>query len=508
MSLENANSFFTRERSETTPSAKAANTKLAARNSEVYYLRMTQQQRIPLILLTLLAVFNPSFAEEPAKGKTDKPVYIIPVRADIDDSLVYIVRRGVREATAKDAQAIILDMDTNGGKGSSMEKIMDLMAGFKGETITFINNKAFSAGAFISVSTKHIYMSESGVIGAAAPVMVSPSGEAQDLPSTMEKKVSSAFSAMMRAAAQRNGHNPKVVEAMVKMDDGLEIEGKTIKQKGELLTLTSKEATAKYGNPPKALLAEGIVENMDDLIKKFKFPAESIRRIEVTGVEKLAQIITTIAPLLLLIGIAGIYLEFKTPGMSVFGFIGVTSLLIFFFGHYIAGLSGKEEVLVFFIGLMLIGVELFILPGHVLPGILGGILIFGSLLWAMIDKMPGTPIIPTFPEMRLPLANLAGAFIGATIVIIMLLRLLPKGTSRLGGLVLQTQLAGEDYRTSSSNQSLVGRKGVSLSLLRPSGTARIDDKIVDVITEGEFLPPNQEIVVKEVHGAEIIVRKA
>src|SRR6185503_18504169 len=110
-----------------------------------------------------------------------------------------------------------------------------------------------------------------GVIGAAAPVIISPSGEAQEMPTTMQKKAVSAVSGMARAAAQKNGHNPKVVEAMVKEDDGLEIEGKTIKQKGELLTLTSKEATAKYGNPPKPLLAEGVISNMDELIKKFKF---------------------------------------------------------------------------------------------------------------------------------------------------------------------------------------------------------------------------------------------
>lgn len=458
------------------------------------------------ILLSLFcSIVNQSFGVR----DSHRPVYIIPIRDDIEQSIVYVVRRGVKEAVEKNAQAIILDMNTNGGRGDSMEQIMELLENFKGETITYVNKKAYSAGAFIAVATKHIYMAPASVIGAAAPVAMSPTGDVQELPGTYQKKIASAFSARIRAAAQRNGHHPSVVDAMVKETDGLTIDGKEIVKKGEILTLTDAEATARYGKPPKSLLAEGIAVDMADLLRKFDYHDSQVRSIEPTGAERVARVITLISPLLLMIGIGGLYLEFKAPGISIFGIIGVTSLSIFFFGHYIAGLSGFEEVLLFLFGLILIAVEFFIFPGHILPGFLGVVAIFVSLLWAMVEKIPGAPTLPAMPQIQLPLAKLAGSLIGAMILITLLARLLPKSKGPLGGLILQTSLdKSAGYTTAESHQEFVGKKGVSLSMLRPSGTAKIGDAIVDVISEGEFIPSNQNILVKEVRGAQVIVQKA
>ncbi|MBI4026633.1 MAG: ATP-dependent Clp protease proteolytic subunit [Verrucomicrobia bacterium] len=440
---------------------------------------------------------------------SNRPVYIIPIRDDIEESIVYVVRRGIKEAVDKNAQAVILDMNTNGGRGDAMEVIMELLENFKGDTITFVNKKAYSAGAFIAVATKHIYMAPSSVIGAAAPIMMSPSGGAEDVPSTMRKKISSAYAARIRAAAQRNGHNSAVVDSMVKETDGLTLDGKEIIKKGDILTLTDSEASALYGKPPKPLLAEGIAKDLSEVLGKFGYTEAQTRRVEPTGVERIARLITWISPVLLLIGLAGIYLEFKTPGITIFGFIGATALAIFFFGHYIAGLSGNEEILLFVVGLILIGIELLVLPGHVLPGFLGVVAILVSLLWAMVDKLPGPPSLPGMPQLQLPLAKLAGAMVGAAVVTALLARWLPKTKGPLGGLILQTQLANAaGYATAGDRASLVGQKGVSVSMLRPSGTARFGEQIMDVITEGDFVPAGQEIVVQEVHGAQVIVRKA
>jgi membrane-bound serine protease (ClpP class) len=397
--------------------------------------------RFPLAILLLLACnfASPAFAAKETKDEKGL-VYVIPIKDDIEQSMVYVVRRGVNEAAKNNAQAIILDMNTNGGQVSEVEKIMELLENFKGATITFINKKAFSGGAFISVATKHIYMAPSGVIGAAAPIIASPTGGAEDIPSTMKKKMSSALSALIRAAAERNGHNTQVVDAMVKETDGLTIDGKEIVKKGDILTLTVKEATALYGKPPKPLLAEGAANNLEEIYAKFGYSADQIRHVEPTGVERLARIITTLAPLLLLIGIGGLYLEFKAPGMSVFGIIGVISLTIFFFGHYVAGLSSSEEILLFVFGLILIAVEIFILPGHVIPGFLGIVAVLVALLWAMVEKMPGGPMIPSMPQIQLPLAKLAASMIGAMIVVALLARFLPKTKGPLGGLILQTSM--------------------------------------------------------------------
>jgi membrane-bound serine protease (ClpP class) len=465
--------------------------------------------RLLLFWSILFPGFHALIAKEASSGEKGRPVYIIPIRDEIEASIVYVVRRGMREAVDQNAQAVILDMDTPGGRMDYMEEIMNMLESFKGETFTYVNKKAYSAGAFIAVTTKHIYMAPSSVIGAAAPIMVGPGGDVEKLPGTYEKKIASASAARIRAAAQRNGHNAELFDAMVKETDGLTLDGKEIVKKGEILTLTDKEATAFYGKPRKPLLAEGVAESIDALVAKLGYDPALVKRIEPTGVERIARMITAISPLLLLIGIAGIYLEFKTPGLSLPGIVGILSLAIFFFGHYIAGLSGSEEVLLFVIGIILIGVELIILPGHIIPGFLGVVAILVSLVWAMVEKLPGAPTIPSLPAFQIPILKLAFSMVGAAIVIALIARFLPKAKGPLGGLILQTRLdSSTGYSTSSDRANLVGQRGVTLSMLRPSGTARFGDTVVDVISEGDFISPNENIVVKEVHGVQVVVQRA
>ena len=188
--------------------------------------------------------------------------------------------------------------------------------------------------------------------------------------------------------------------------------------------------------------------------------------------------------------------------------------MVFFFGHYVAGLSGSEEVLLFAFGLILIGVELFLLPGHVLPGFLGVVCVLVSVLWAMVEKLPAAPPIPGAPTMpglaafQIPMIKLAGAMIGAGILVAILLKFLPKAKGPYGGLVLTKQLdkvAG--FASAETHTELIGQKGVALTILRPSGTARFGDRAVDVITEGEFIPQGSHLEVIEVRGAQVVVRK-
>ncbi len=463
-------------------------------------------KRLLFFFSLTLALAPPTVPAAPTGGG---PVVIIPIRDEIEPSIVYVVRRGMREAAESHARAVILDMNTPGGSMGSMEEIMDLLENFKGETVTYVNKKALSAGAFIATSTQRIWMAPYSTIGAASPVMMT----GEDIPSTMKKKVFSYSSARLRASAQRHGHNPDVVEAMVK-DDGLTVAGVEIEKKGALLTLTDTEAAKHYGKPPKPLLAEGVASSMEDLLTKLGYADVPVKRIEPTGAERVARFITMISPLLLLIGIAGIYLEFKTPGVMLPGAIGVLALVIFFFGHYVAGLSGFEEVLLFAFGLILIGAELFLLPGHVLPGFLGVVCVLVSLLWAMVEKLPSVPPIPGAPAMpglvafQIPMIKLAGAMIGAGVLVAILLKFLPKARRPYGGLVLTKQLdKAEGFTSAETHTELVGQMGVALSMLRPSGTARFGERVVDVITEGGFLPPGSRLEVTEVRGAHVVVKK-
>src|SRR5437868_13935919 len=181
-----------------------------------------------------------------------KKVYILPIRENIMPPLVYLVRRGVKDAMEAKADLLVLDMETNGGRVDTTREIIAILEKFKGDTATYVNKDAFSAGAFISVATKRIYMAPGSVIGAAAPIMLSPGGQGvEKLPDTYEEKMNSAVRATARTSAQKNGYNIAVIEAMIDKTSGLTIDGQVIVKEGKILTLTNTEAEKKYGNPPK-----------------------------------------------------------------------------------------------------------------------------------------------------------------------------------------------------------------------------------------------------------------
>jgi ATP-dependent protease ClpP protease subunit len=280
-------------------------------------------------LLALLAVLIPALIPSTAvaaEASTNaaKKVYILPIRDDIMPPLVYLVRRGVKEAMEAKADLLVLDMETNGGRVDTTREIISILNEFKGETVTFVNKDAFSAGAFIAVATKQIYMAPESVIGAAAPIIMSPGGDGvEKMPDTYEKKMTSAVKAMVRTTAEKNGHNIAVVEAMIDKTRGLVLTNVTaeatnavvIAKEGDILTLTNTEAEKEYGNPPKRLLSSGTVKDLDTLIAQLGYAGATTHRVDPTGMERIGSWLNVISPLLLIIGIAGIYIEFKTPGL-------------------------------------------------------------------------------------------------------------------------------------------------------------------------------------------------
>ena len=432
-------------------------------------------------------------------------VYVIPIRQEIDSPLVYVVRRGVKEAMAAKADLIVLDMKTLGGRLDTTQEIIDILDNFKGATVTYVDTQAFSAGSFIAVSTQHIYMAPQSVIGAAAPVTLAPGGGTQDLPSTVETKETSAVKAMVRTQAEKNGYRTNVTDAMIDKNTELVIDGKTLKARGDLLTLTDTEASAIYGDPPKTLLSSGTVASLNDLIKQLGYAGAVRVDIAPSGAEKLGALVNTAGPVLLIIGILGIYLEFKTPGVILPGIIGVLAFLLYFFGGYVAGLSGMEWVLVFIVGLALLISELFVHPGTILPGVIGLLLILAALIMAMADVYPGMPTLPAMPQLKLPLTNLLIALGVSVAIMIALARILPKtsvyrvlvsqGASGEAGVVAQQEL----------QTSRVGRQGVAISNLRPGGKAQFGEDIVDVVTQGEMISKGQPVRIIGSSGAEAVV---
>jgi len=447
-------------------------------------------------------------AETPAAEihAASKKVYILPIREDIMPPLVYLVRRGVKEAMEAKADLLVLDMKTNGGRVDTTREIISILDQFPGDTLTYVNKDAFSAGAFISVATKRIYMAPGSVIGAAAPVMLSPGGEGiEKVPDTYEKKMTSAVRAMVRTSAEKNGYNIAVVEAMIDKTKGLTIEGQVIAKEGEILTLTNTEAEKEYGTPPKPLLSSGTFESLDALLRQLGYGGAERHNINPTGVERVATWLNAISPLLLLIGVIGIYLEFKMPGVALPGIIGVTAFALYFFGGYIAGLSGLEWILVFALGLALVVVEIFVYPGTIAIGLIGAALMLIALIMAMVDIYPGMPSVPSLPQLRLPIEQILIAMAGGAAAILILSRFLPQ-TSVYRKIISQsasgmkTEAAIEKQKASRQGQT-----GVTISPLRPGGKARFGDEILDVISQGDMIDRGTRVRIVGYSGSEALV---
>ena len=466
---------------------------------------MTQWLPLLAVVFASLAISGDLSAAEQKPEAGAKKVYVLPIRDDIMPPLVYVVRRGVKEAMEAKADVLVLDMETNGGRVDVTEEIIGIIAKFPGQTVTFVNKKAFSAGAFISFATQKIYMAPQSVIGAAAPIMASPTGGAQEIGGTMEVKASSAISALVRANAEKNGHNPAVADAMVKKTSELKLDDKVINEKGQILTLTDQEAARTYGQPAKPLLSAGTVQNIEALLKQLGFEAVQVKRIEPSGMEKLASWVNTISPILLIIGIAGIYIEFKTPGFGLPGIIGITAFAIYFFGGYVAGLTGLEWVAVFIVGIALVVLELFFFPGTLVLGLAGFGLIVVSLVMAMVDIYPGAPSLPTFPQLQVPLNDLVLAAVGAVILILILSRVLPR-TSFYPALVSQGASGVQtEAAIAATQQQHLGMVGVAISTLRPGGKAQFGDELLDVVTEGDLIEPGRKVRVIGSSGHEAVV---
>jgi membrane-bound serine protease (ClpP class) len=447
---------------------------------------------------TNLAVMSPQV------GK----VYILPIRENITSSLVYVVRRGVKEAMEANADAIIFDMETNGGRVDTTLEIIQIISKFKGLTVTYVNNRAFSAGAFISVATQKIFMAPQSVIGAAAIVAQSPGGSGiEKLPDTVEAKITSGFSAVIRAQAEKNGHNVEVVQAMIDKTKALEIEGDVLNKEGNILTLTDRQAAKEYGNPPKPLLSSGTVESLDALLELLGYAGAQRVEIKPTGAEKLGTWINTISPLLLIIGIIGFYIEFKTPGFGLPGIVGIVAFAIYFVGGYVAGLSAAGWVIVFVVGLILVLLELLVFPGTYVAGIAGAGLMLVALVMGMVDMYPGTPALPTFPQLQVPLRDIGVAIAVSFVLALVLARYLPR-TPLYHQLVSQsasgvTSVAALEAR----QEARLGQTGLAISQLYPGGKARFGDELLDVVTRGELVEKGRPVKIIGHNGPNAVVQE-
>jgi len=420
-------------------------------------------------------------------------VLIIPISGTIDSALPFFVKRGIVKAEHYGAGAIILDINTLGGDANAAILIRDAMVQAKIPTYAYIS-RAVSAGALIALSTDSMWIVKGGIIGAAQPYMLIPGGESGDSPVPKEKLIS-YLSGEFASTARRKGHNVDIARAFVDPDYGL----KGIQEKGRPLTLTDDVAVREG-------FANGPCEGFDDFIEKIGFKDADLKTARLTSSEHIARFISSpmYSWIFLVIGILGLVIEFKTPGFGGGGLVGGIALILFFWGNHIAQLTNWFEIILFILGLILIALEIFVIPGFGLAGIAGIGLVFVSIFLAMF-RLPPSGF--GFGSWRLvgPVSSMAVALAAGTVALFFVVKYLPR-TRLWRRLALQTEETSSTGHVAPPDLSdLLGAEGETGSTLRPAGVVRIDGKRYDAKSECGFIPSHTRVKVIKIESASLVV---
>lgn len=460
-----------------------------------------------LLLVALLAGAKPAFAEAQETLFLERipegAVVVAPLDGQVTEASFFILRRALKSAEAANAAAFVIDMDTPGGSLGAAVKILNLLLESKVPTYTWVNTNAGSAGALIALGTKNIYMAPVSAIGAAAPVM----GGGQEVPETMSAKIISYYSGYFRSAAEVNGYNPELAEAFINKDKELKIGDEIISKEGDLLTLSAQEAVREIDGKP--ILARGIAANVTQLADLAGLGDAPVYVFAPSGFEQAAQWITALAPLFLLGGIIGAYMEFKTPGFGVPGFVGGMCFILFFAGHYVAGLTGFEAAALFVAGFLLVMFELLFFPGVLVIAALGTLMMVGGLLFAMVDFWPARDFSLDFETIGNALINFSIAVVLAALVISLLARFLPSLPMFRFLFLRASTVAGPSLDAAApsivKNEIRLGDCGVARTVLRPSGKADFGAYLADVVTDGDFLEAGTKVKVVRMEGGRVFV---
>lgn len=461
---------------------------------------------LPLLFALLLPSAFAAEAPQAASARVAR-VVVIPVREQIGRPILYILRRGLKEAVEEKADVVVLDLKTPGGALDVTLEIMEALEKFPGKKIAFVDNEAMSAGAFIAAVTDEIWFAPDGIIGAAAPV----TSTGQDVDKTMKLKLTSYLKARMRAISEGHGFRGQVISAMIDEESELKLDGTTLKEKGELLSLTAKEASQTYGKPAQPLLASGIARDIDDLLaQKFGRTAYTTKALRITWSEDVAVFLNGLSPILVGLGLLALFIEFKTPGFGFFGIAGIALLAVVFLGNFVAGFSGHEPLLAFAVGLVLLAAEVFFFPGVMVLALGGLVLMFGSLVWSMIDLWPNQPLSLSSDLLLQPLLNVGLGVLVAVVLAALLVRFLPRGWW-WNRLVLESAVSAnsqENVHAELRATDIVGRRGKAVTSLRPAGQVEIDGRRYEARVEVGAIDVGEAVVVTRRTDFALMVERA
>ena len=476
----------------------------------------------PALALSFFCLFLlPGMAAGAETGSV--PVYVIPVNGDVEPAMAAYIERAVLEAGTDTEAIIVLEIDTFGGRVDSALKIVDTMTGIKGpRTIAFVKNKAISAGALIALSCNELVMQPNTTIGDCAPISFTQEG-----PAMLGEKFQSPLRAKFRTLARRNGYPVALAESMVsahleihevKMADrtlylnATDLEGmtkdeqekiiskKVVVAEDELLTMDDAEAlTLGFSK----MTASSIPDMLDQLnIKDYK-----ITRLEPSWSEALGRFLTSISPILMMIGMAALYAEYKAPGFGLPGLVGILCLGLVFGNQYIVGLADYTELILILLGLVFLGFEVLVIPGFGVAGIAGFTCIALGMILSFQDFVLPDPNLPWQGDILLDnLTKVMGSFVVAFILgLFFLSYFFPRLGKLVKGPYLDTTLAESHADSHEAGKVKVGELGTASTFLRPAGKAQFGDRNIDVVTEGDYIEKGTPVKILDIKGNRVVV---
>jgi membrane-bound serine protease (ClpP class) len=408
----------------------------------------------------------------------------IKIEGMIDNGVAFYIERSIKTAVENESGLLIFDINTFGGRVDSATKIKDIILNSPIETVAYVNKRAISAGVLIALSCKKLVMAEGSTMGAAT--VVDQEGEKQS------EKTQSYFRSEIGSTAELNGRDKNVARAMV--DEDIEIDGVT--EKGKLLTLTAKEAYDLN-------MCDTIVHDDEGLYKYLGITESDVVHSTISFAERIVRFLTNpiISSLLITLAFLGLIFEVKTAGWGVGGTVGIIALILFFGSHYIINMADHIELIVFVSGLILLLIEILIIPGFGVAGVLGILAIFTSFFMALVGNDP------TVNDLLNAGATLSGSFILSIAGIYFLAKYLPD-TKFLDFIIIRgREEKGSGVKTSLNFAELIERKGTAVTDLRLSGKIEIDNTVYQAISANEYITEGDEVKVSKVEGNKIIVVK-
>ncbi|MBV6641515.1 MAG: nodulation protein NfeD [Cyclobacteriaceae bacterium] len=413
------------------------------------------------------------------------------VQANIDPRTNRFTELGLERAREINADYVILELDTYGGALNDADEIRTRILEFEIPVYAFINKDAASAGALISIACDSIYMARGSSIGAAT--VVTQDGTAAP------DKYQSYMRSIMRSTAEAQGRNPKIAEGMV--DEDIEVD--SIATEGKVITFSVSEAI-KWG------FCEAEVSNIDDIMARSQVTEYELVEFNLDWSEKVIALFLNpfISGILILIIIGGIYFELQTPGVGFPILASVVATILYFIPYYLNGLAENWEIAVFVVGIVLIAVEVFVLPGFGIAGIAGLIATIGALILVMLNNDAFDFSFVDPKEIFYAISSTGLALLGA--IILMFFGGVRLTNTRFFNRIALVDVQDKEQGYTSSfykEKTMVGKQGTAYTNLRPSGKVMIDGEIYDAYTRGNYIAEQSNIEVISDEGTSLKVKE-